>query len=146
VPTALIVDDAADLRALLRHLLGRAGFDVLEAASGPEALAQLSLGDVPDVAIIDVQMPGMDGWETLAQLRRDRLTSELPVLLCTVKSGPADLLRAWELGCDGYLEKPFDIAELVTEVEAVQARTADQRVAFREQRRLAAMADALPPH
>ena len=145
MPTALIVDDAADLRALLRHLLVRAGFEVLEAASGPEALAQLSIGDFPDVAIIDVQMPGMDGWETLAQLRRDRLTAELPVLLCTVKSGPADLLRAWELGCDGYLEKPFDIGDLVTEVEAVRARTADERVAFREERRRAALADALPP-
>lgn len=141
----MVVDDAPDLRVLLRHLLQRAGFDVIEAGSGPEALAQLTLGDVPDVAIIDVQMPDMDGWDTLARLRQDRLTAEMPVILCSVKSSPADMLRAWELGCDGYVEKPFDIDAVVAEVRDVLSRSAIERMAVRARGRAAAMAGLQPP-
>ena len=105
----LVVDDAADLRLLIRGVLSHSGMEVTEAASGSEALRYLE-DDRPDVVILDVQMPDMDGWETLRAIRR--MDSGVAVILCTVKAGPADAVRGWDLGCDAYVRKPFDIHEL----------------------------------
>jgi DNA-binding response OmpR family regulator len=133
VPTALVVDDAEDLRVLMRHVLSRAGIDVVEAASGSQAIELLDQRDA-DIAIIDVQMPEMDGWQTVARLRARPGTAELPILLCTVKSSLEDSLRAWELGCDAYLTKPFAISDLVEEVQLVLGRSKDDRRALRATR------------
>ena len=105
----LVVDDAADLRLLIRGVLSQSGMEVTEAASGAEALRCLA-DDGPDVVILDVQMPDMDGWETLRAIRR--IDSGVAVILCTVKASPADAVRGWNLGCDAYVRKPFDIHEL----------------------------------
>ena len=122
MPAAFVIDDNADVRLLLRLVLEPAGFTVTEADGGPAALAGLAAGDLPDVVLLDVQMPDIDGWETLRAIRADPATAALPVLLCTVKSRPADLERGLELGCDGYLTKPFDVSALVGEVRAAMAR------------------------
>lgn len=131
---ALVVDDAADIRLLCELVLSMAGFTVSAAASGNEALRALSSGDLPDIVVLDVQMPDLDGWETLTRLRNDPRTAALPVVLCTVKGLPEDTLRGWSLGCDGYLGKPFDIAGLVAELRAVLARDGDERAAVRSTR------------
>ena len=110
---ALVVDDAADIRLLAELVLSMAGFTVVGAPSGSEALRLLASGDLPDIVVLDVQMPDLDGWETLTRLRNDPRTATLPVVLCTVKGLPEDTLRGWALGCDGYLGKPFDISGLV---------------------------------
>ena len=138
---ALVVDDAADLRFLMREVLTRSGVTVEEAASGADALHRLAEPDQPDVVILDVQMPDMDGWETLRAVRH-RHGDEVGIVLCTVRSHPADAVRAYELGCDAYLGKPFDIAELATVATTVGRLTTAERTAHRREA-LAAARNAL---
>ena len=128
---ALVVDDAPDIRLLADLVLSMAGFTVTAASSGSEALRKLAAGDLPDIMVLDVQMPDVDGWETLTRVRADPRTAELPVVLCTVKGLPEDTLKGWSLGCDGYLGKPFDINGLVDELHGVLKRNRAQRLAIR---------------
>lgn len=128
---ALVVDDAQDIRLLADLVLSMAGFSVTAAASGREALNILAGGELPDIIMLDVQMPDVDGWETLSGVRSDPRTRHLPVVLCTVKGLPEDALKGWSLGCDGYLGKPFDIGGLVGELQAVLARDMTTREAIR---------------
>ncbi len=131
---ALVVDDAPDIRLLAELVLSMAGFSVTVASSGREALHRLSYGDLPDIVLLDVQMPEVDGWETLSRLRHDPRTVALPIVLCTVKGLPEDTLKGWTLGCDGYLGKPFDIGGLVEELQGVLQRDHDERAALRRER------------
>ncbi len=130
-PTALVVDDAPDIRLLTDLVLTMAGFKVKAAASGRDALHLLAGRDLPDIVLLDVQMPEVDGWETLSRVRADPRTADLPVVLCTVKGLPEDTFKGWSLGCDGYIGKPFDIGGLVEELQAVLRRTPKQRLAIR---------------
>jgi CheY-like chemotaxis protein len=139
VSTILLVDDAPDIRLLLRAVLQRSGHEVLEADSGAAALELVSAGHVPDAVILDIQMPGLDGWETLAQLREHPWAEGVPVLMCSVKAAPQDMSRAWLLGCDGYLTKPFNITDLAREVEAIIAMPTSERSAVRRARLAAAL-------
>jgi CheY-like chemotaxis protein len=131
--SALLVDDNADVRFLARCLLEGAGFAIAEAESGAMALARLN-GDLPDIVLLDVQMPDMDGWETLQAIRDNPATSDLPVVLWTVKGRPEDMIRGWELRCDGYLPKPFDARQLEDEVQRVISRDEDERAEVRAAR------------
>jgi two-component system KDP operon response regulator KdpE len=133
--TALVVDDDADVRALVRVVLEPRGFEVEESATGSEALVALHTRPLPDIVVLDVQMPDLDGWETLAAIRGQERTATVPVILCTVRAQQADMERAWALGCDGFLAKPFSIGQLVAEVVAVCDRTAAERAALRSDRR-----------
>jgi CheY-like chemotaxis protein len=128
---ALVVDDAPDIRLLADLVLTMAGFAVTAASSGSEALRLLAKDDLPDIVLLDVQMPEVDGWETLTRLRQDPRTADLPVVLCTVKGLPEDTLKGWSLGCDGYLGKPFDIGVLVEELQGVLRRDGIERQAVR---------------
>jgi adenylate cyclase len=130
VTSALVVDDAPDIRLLADLVLSMAGFTVTAASSGREALGVLA-GDLPDIVLLDVQMPDVDGWETLSRVRTDPRTRHLPVVLCTVKGLPEDALKGWSLGCDGYLGKPFDIGGLVSELQTVLRRDAATRESLR---------------
>jgi CheY-like chemotaxis protein len=132
--TALVVDDAPDIRLLADLVLSMAGFRVAAAASGREALRLLAEGEVPDIMLLDVQMPEVDGWETLSRVRADPRTVDLPVVLCTVKGLPEDTLKGWSIGCDGYLGKPFDIGDLVEELVGVLGRDREQREEIRRAR------------
>jgi CheY-like chemotaxis protein len=136
-----VVDDAPDIRLLADLVLSMAGFRVTAASSGSEALRAVRGAELPDIVLLDVQMPDVDGWETLSRLRGDPRTAELPVVLCTVKGLPEDTLRGWSLGCDGYLGKPFDIARLVEELHGVLERDPAERRALRL-RRIAELARA----
>ena len=131
---ALVVDDAPDIRLLADLVLSMAGFKVTAASSGSEALRKVAAGDLPDIVLLDVQMPDLDGWETLSRLRSNPRTAELPVVLCTVKGLPEDTLKGWSLGCDGYLGKPFDINGLVDELQNVLKRNRQERLAIRRTR------------
>ena len=131
---ALVVDDAADIRLLADLVLSMAGFRVTAAESGREALRLLSETELPEIVLLDVQMPDLDGWETLSRLRADPRTAELPIVLCTVKGLPEDTLKGWSLGCDGYLGKPFDIGGLVDELRGVLRRRPEERRALRQSR------------
>jgi CheY-like chemotaxis protein len=127
MPTALRVDDNTDVRQLAGHVLAREGFEVREAGSGSAALEALRDGVQPDVVLLDVQMPEVDGWDTLARIRRDPPTAEIPVVLWTVKASPDQMVRGWELGCDGYVVKPFSTRALAEEVRRVTARDREER-------------------
>jgi CheY-like chemotaxis protein len=138
MPTILVVDDSADIRFLARLVLAKDGFTVMEADGGPAALALLAGGDLPDLVLLDVQMPILDGWETLEAIRRNPDTANLPVLLWTVKGRAKDTLRGWELGCDGYVVKPFETTTLRSEVRRMASLSASER----ERERIAGLDEA----
>lgn len=128
---AMTVDDADDLRALVRAVLESQGFEVVEASSGRAALDELAAGTRPDVIVLDVQMPDLDGWDTLAAIRSEPATADIPVLLCTVRAAPADIDHGWQLGCDGFLTKPFAIDDLARTVAEIGGRSREERAALR---------------
>jgi DNA-binding response OmpR family regulator len=142
VGTILVVDDDADIRQLVAELLRLSGYEAATASSGVEALAKLGAGEVPSLVLLDVQMPELDGWDTLRAIRSEAATASLPVVLCTVKSSAADVGLGWSLGCDGYVMKPFAISDLVAEVEAVLAVGADEGAkALRREAAIAALGE-----
>lgn len=114
----LVVEDEPDTVALLKHLLRSAGYNVLGATSGQEALRKF--GDVkPNLVLLDLMMPGMDGWETYHYLRQ---MSDVPVIILSAVSNKDEVVRALRMGVDDYLTKPFVNAEVVARVEAVLRR------------------------
>lgn len=122
--TILVVDDDPDIRNLVAELLRLSSFDAVTAGSGSEAIQRLAASApdaLPSLVLLDVQMPELDGWDTLRAIRADPDLRDLAVVLCTVQSSPIDTALGWTLGCDGYVVKPFAIADLVAEVEAVLA-------------------------
>jgi twitching motility two-component system response regulator PilH len=131
----LVVDDNEDLRRLMSSALTYAGHQIEECPGGDEAVRYLrATTELPAAIVLDVQMPVVDGWRTLATIREDDRTSAIPVVMCTVKSRMEDVIRGWEMGCDGYLVKPFDLDGFVREVEAVAGRDQQERELVREQR------------
>jgi two-component system KDP operon response regulator KdpE len=115
----LLVDDDPTLLRFLREYLEREGYSVQTAERGQEALRAF-YDHRPDLVILDVMMPGMDGWEVSARLRE---LAETPVILLTAKTSEADKLRGFRLGVDDYITKPFSLAELGARVRAVLGRT-----------------------
>ena len=116
--TVLVVDDHGALRALCRIALEDAGFRVLEARDGGEALTRVR-EEHPDAILLDIMMPGISGWEVTAELLADRSTDQIPIVFISARSDVSDRLRAFELGAHGYLTKPFDPAVLAETLESV---------------------------
>src|SRR5207249_3377565 len=112
-------DDAADILLLEHMVLSGAGYTVTSAATGEEAVEMLRVTPAPDLVVLDLQMPTVDGWQVLASIRASEHTAAIPVVLCTVKSSRIDMERGWEMGADGYLVKPFGVDELKREVHDV---------------------------
>jgi two-component system response regulator PrrA len=135
--SVLVIDDDADIRSLLRMALQLDGHSVRIAANGAEGLTRLRearlAGDSP-VVVLDVQMPDMDGWQVLEAIRGDELVRDSAVMLCTVKAGTADLARGWELGCDAYQSKPFDINAVSQNVAELESLPVDERWRLRRER------------
>jgi two-component system, cell cycle response regulator DivK len=117
----LVVEDDADTRRAYRALLEHAGWSVAEASDGEQAL-RLAAGEPPRVMVVDISIPGVDGWETTRRLKLDERTREVPVLLVTGHALDEDRRRARELGCAGYLVKPVSPTVFVEEVERLAAR------------------------
>jgi DNA-binding response OmpR family regulator len=120
--SALVVDDETDVRTLIKLLLERAGMEVTEAASGREALRQLHAVR-PDVVVLDVTMPDLDGWQTLERIRD---LSEVPVLMLTARAAELDKVRGLKSGADDYVTKPFGRQELLARVEALLRRSSGE--------------------
>jgi two-component system, OmpR family, KDP operon response regulator KdpE len=116
----LIVDDEARMRRFIRMNMELEGYQVIEAANGMEALEEVRQ-HTPDLVIMDVMMPEMDGFETLAMLRE---VSTVPVILLTVKGDEEDIIQGLKLGADDYITKPFSPRELSSRVTAVLRRAA----------------------
>ncbi|MCW5880676.1 MAG: response regulator transcription factor [Anaerolineae bacterium] len=119
--TVLVVDDDATLLLLLRQALEKAGYGVVTAAHGLTGLQQM-YEHRPDLIILDVMMPRMDGWETVSRIRE---MSQVPVIMLTAKDEEADKIRGFSAGVDDYVTKPFSFAELTARVGAVLHRTRD---------------------
>ena len=119
-PLILIAEDDADIRALLRLYLEGDGFRVLEAENGTAALT-LAREHAPDMAILDIMMPGMNGFELTRALRK---YSELPILILSAKSQDNDKILGLNLGADDYISKPFNPVEIVARVKAQLRRAA----------------------
>jgi DNA-binding response OmpR family regulator len=116
----LVVDDEGHIRELLQGLLERAGYDVAEAASGEEGLRVLYAWR-PDIVLLDVSMPGLDGWQTLERIRD---LTDLPVLMLTARVAELEKVRGLKGGADDYMTKPFGRQELLARVEALLRRSA----------------------
>ena len=121
----LVIEDDADIALSVRTVLGRSGFDVCAAAEGRDGL-RLFHSERPDIVILDVGLPAMDGWTVLQRIRE---LSEVPVLMLTSRGHEADKVRGLRAGADDYLTKPFGNAEFVARVQALLRRSAgaDQR-------------------
>ena len=117
----LIVEDEADIRELLRFNLEREGFTVHEAADGTQGLA-LARQYTPDLVILDVMLPGVDGFEVCRRLGSQSETSHIPVLMLTARGEEVDRVVGLSLGADDYVVKPFSVRELMLRVKAVLRR------------------------
>jgi len=119
--TVLIVDDDHDILDLVGFNLNKAGFRCLTASDGPGCLERIRL-DSPDLVVLDVMLPGMNGFEILRRLRFDVETRQIPVIMLTAKGEEVDRVIGLELGADDYVTKPFSVRELVLRVERVLSR------------------------
>lgn len=119
----LVVDDEPDITALVAYHLAKAGYRVSTAANGPDAL-KAAREEKPDIVILDVMLPGVSGYDVLAELRRREETREVGVILLTAKRDEPDRIRGLSLGADDYLTKPFSPAELALRVNGLLRRLA----------------------
>jgi DNA-binding response OmpR family regulator len=110
-PTILVAEDDRDALGVVAYGLEREGYRVLAARDGEEAL-RLALVVAPDLAILDVMMPGVDGYEVTRRLREHAPTSGTPIVLLTARAGEQDAARGYEAGADLYMKKPFSPVEL----------------------------------
>ena len=120
-----IVDDESDLTDLLRYQLKREGFKV-EARNDPFAALSSARDFGPDLIVLDVMMPDLDGYQLLRMFQSDNLLSEVPVVMLTARAGVEDRIKGLESGADDYLGKPFDAKELVLRIRAILKRVKEQ--------------------
>ena len=114
----LAVDDERHIVRLVQVNLERAGYEVVTAFDGKDALEKVE-AERPDLVVLDVMMPYMDGFEVLQNLRKNPSTRELPVIMLTAKAQDADVFRGWQSGVDCYLTKPFNPMELISFVKRI---------------------------
>jgi DNA-binding response OmpR family regulator len=120
-PLVLVADDDPDIRCLVALRLEKSGYDVVAAADGEQALAT-AVERAPDLALLDVMMPKLDGYEVTERLRQQEATRHLPVILLTARVQESDIARGVEAGADDYVKKPFSTSELRDRVQAVLGR------------------------
>lgn len=108
----LVVDDDQSIQRVLVQTLQLEGYEVATASDGVEALESLQ-GQLPDVVILDVMMPKLDGLDVLKRMRADERTQTVPVILLTARSSQEDIWEGWQSGVDYYMTKPFDVEELL---------------------------------
>jgi two-component system KDP operon response regulator KdpE len=120
--TILIIDDDQDLGRIVQLSLDREGYQTVIATSGLEGL-QEAYRVQPDLVILDIMMPGMDGWEVCRRLGE---MSNVPILMLTAKGTEADIVKGLQIGADDYLTKPFSVAELIARIQALLRRAASQ--------------------
>ena len=114
----LIVEDAEDVRNLVAAHLKRSGHEVLLAEDGSEGF-DLAVEEVPDLAIVDIMMPGMNGYELTEKLREVPRTQDMPIIVLSARAGGADAKHALRVGADSYVQKPFELQRLTDEIATV---------------------------
>jgi DNA-binding response OmpR family regulator len=118
----LVADDDPDILDLVTFRLDRAGYEVVQARDGQEAL-DAALERTPDLCVLDVMMPRLDGYEVTRRLREESATRSVPIILLTARAQEADVQRGFESGATDYVKKPFSPQELRARVEALLARS-----------------------
>jgi phosphate regulon transcriptional regulator PhoB len=118
----LVVDDESDILSLLAYNIRAAGFDVLTAGEGYEAL-RIAKQQLPDLVILDLMLPGLDGFEVCKELKRSSETRNIPVIMLTARGEEVDRIVGLELGADDYVVKPFSPRELILRMRAVLRRS-----------------------
>lgn len=121
MPSILLIDDDTSLSNLLAEYLGEQGYLIHTASDGQIGL-RIFFEQKPDLVVLDVTMPKMDGWETLKRIRE---MSRTPVIMLTARSDESEVLRGFSLGADDYVSKPFSFAQLGARIKAVLARTGE---------------------
>lgn len=114
----LIIEDEKDYRALLRHYLEREGYGVTEAPDGKKGLLAISEGR-PDLVLLDIVLPGMDGYQVLERIRKDPECGKVPVIIITIQSKVDELAKGLRLGADDYVVKPFNPKEVLARVSGL---------------------------
>jgi two-component system alkaline phosphatase synthesis response regulator PhoP len=117
----LVVDDEENIRELVRYNLAREGYQVTTVGSGEEALKQAS-SKLPDLIVLDLMLPGMDGFAVCRQLKSDPRTAHIPIVMLTVKGEESDIVVGLELGADDYITKPFSPKVLLARLKAILRR------------------------
>jgi DNA-binding response OmpR family regulator len=120
-PLVLVADDDPDILSLVTLRLERDGYEVIGAPDGERAVEE-ALERTPDLALIDVSMPKLDGYEVTERLRQHEPTSATPIILLTARVQDSDVARGIEAGADDYVRKPFSMADLRTRVQAALGR------------------------
>lgn len=120
-PVVLAADDDADILGLITFRLERSGYTVLQARDGEEAW-ELARSAKPDLAVLDVMMPKLDGFELTRRLRADEATKRMPIILLTARAQESDVQEGFEAGADDYMRKPFSPQELRARVQAILGR------------------------
>ena len=118
-PVVLVVDDDATIRRLLQITLETEGFDVTTAGDGVEGLRKAQETPRPDLVLLDIMMPGMDGLQVCHTLKNDDATRDLPVVLLSAKAQSHDIELGLRVGADDYITKPPDLLDLVTRVRSL---------------------------
>jgi len=122
--SVLVVDDSADVRLVCRVNLEYHGYEVLDAQNGDEALS-MARSHHPDLVLLDVMLPDVDGWQILATLKSDAETAGIPVVMLTARTREADQIRGWRSGASDYIIKPFNPEALIPTVRAAIANAGD---------------------
>ncbi len=123
--TVLVIDDERDIIELVKYSLEKEGYLIKGAIDGESGVSAVQR-DIPDLVIVDLMLPGIDGLEVCRRLRADTKTGGIPIIMLTAKSAESDRIVGLELGADDYVTKPFSPRELAARVKAVLRRTAGQ--------------------
>lgn len=102
----LVVEDSAHVRKILVHMIGMAGAEVFEAGDGGEAMARLSSGLMPEAVVLDLMMPGVDGYALMMLMKQHPEWSRIPIVVCSARNQPSDIKKAKEFGASEYVVKP----------------------------------------
>jgi two-component system phosphate regulon response regulator PhoB len=114
----LIIEDDPEERLILSRELKKEGFIVYEATTGEEGL-KIFKEDRPDLVILDVMLPGIDGWEVLRRIKKGPISRKVPVMMLTGKSEDSDKIKGYEIGADYYVTKPYNISKLIPVIRSL---------------------------
>ena len=126
-PSVLVTDDDLALSEMLRSILEQEGFEVRAAYDGLQAIESIR-ANPPDLIVLDINMPRLDGWDVLWDIRNNSETEFLPVIMLTVQKDGESVTRGWSSGVDCYLAKPFDVEEMVTMVNRLIRVNEDEKI------------------
>lgn len=123
VARILLVDDEPEIRIITRRMLEKAGHSVIEAGDGVECLEKLK-AEKPDLILLDVMMPGEDGWEICRKIKGEEKTKDIPVVMFTVRTSKENMKHSMKRGAEAHINKPFDMKELLDTVERLLGKAA----------------------